>query len=68
MKTLGTITAHINIEKLNEKGKKRLNAKLKRHLIRPHILMYEISDYIYIYIYMYIDIVFLILLHLIFYM
>ena len=42
VKTLGTITAHINIEKLNEKDKKMLNAKLKRHLVRPHTKMYEI--------------------------
>ena len=45
--TLGTITAHINIEKLNERGKKRLNAKLERHLARPHTLSYEISAFIY---------------------
>ena len=53
VKTFGTITAHINIEKLNERGKKkRLNAKLERHLARPHTLPYEVSAlYIYIYIY-----------------
>ena len=45
---LGTITAHINIEKLNERGKKRLNAKLERHLARPHTLPYEVSAFIYI--------------------
>ena len=49
MKILGTITAHINIEKLNERGKKRLNAKLERHLARPHTLPHEISAFIYIY-------------------
>ena len=59
VKTLGTITAHINIEKLNEKDKKMLNAKLKRHLVRPHILLYEISAYIYIYIYTHICILIL---------
>ena len=47
MKILGTITTHIDIEKLNERGKKRLNAKLKRHLARPHTLPYEVSAYIY---------------------
>ena len=31
VKMLGTITAYINIEKLNERGKKRLNAKLEHH-------------------------------------
>ena len=30
--------------------KKMLNAKLKRHLARPHALTHEISTYIYIYI------------------
>ena len=30
--------------------KKRLNAKLKRHLARPHTLPYEVSTFIYIYI------------------
>ena len=47
---LGTITTHIDIEKLNERGKKMLNAKLERHLARPHTLPYEVSAYIYIYI------------------
>ena len=31
--------------------KKILNAKLERHLARPHALTHEISTYIYIYIY-----------------
>ena len=44
-KTLGTITAYINIEKLNERGKKRLNAKLERHLARPHTLLYEVHAF-----------------------
>ena len=37
VKMLETITTHINIEKLNERGKKKkkLNAKLERHLARP---------------------------------
>ena len=48
---LGTIISHIDIEKLNERGKKVLNAKLERHLARPHTLSYEVSAYIYIYIY-----------------
>ena len=50
---LETITTHINIEKLNERGKKekeKLNAKLERHLARPHTLPYEVSAFIYIYI------------------
>ena len=47
---LGTIIAHIDIEKLNERGKKVLNAKIERHLARPHTLSYEVSAYIYIYI------------------
>ena len=47
---LGTIISHIDIEKLNERGKKVLNAKLERHLARPHTLSYEVSAYIYIYI------------------
>ena len=51
---LETITTHINIEKLNERGKKKkkkkkkLNAKLERHLARPHTLPYEVSTFIYI--------------------
>ena len=48
VKTLGTITAHTNIEKLNERGKKRLNAKLERHLTRPHTLPHKVSAFIYI--------------------
>ena len=42
-------------KKLNERGKKKkmLNAKLKRHLARPHALPQGISAYIYIYIYTY---------------
>ena len=48
MKILGTITARTNIEKLNERGKKRLNAKLERHLARPHTLAYVVSAFIYI--------------------
>ena len=46
----GTITARINIEKLNERGKKMLNAKLERHLERPCILPHEVFAFIYIYI------------------
>ena len=38
-------------QKLNERGKKILNAKLERHLARHHALPREISAYIYIYIY-----------------
>ena len=45
---LGTITECINIEKLNKRGKKRLNAKLEHHLARPHTLPYEVFAYIYI--------------------
>ena len=42
----------VTVKKLNERGKKKmLNAKLKRHLARPHALTHEISTYIYIYIY-----------------
>ena len=51
---LGTITTHIDIEKLNERGKKRLNAKLEHHLARSHTLSYEVFAFIYIYIYIYI--------------
>ena len=36
-----------HIEKLNERGKKRLNAKLERHLARSHTLPYEVSAFIY---------------------
>ena len=39
----------------NERGKKRLNAKLKCHLVGPHALSHEVSALIYIYIYIYID-------------
>ena len=35
---LETITAHVNIKKLNDRGKKRLNANLERHLARPYTL------------------------------
>ena len=41
----------IDIEKLNERGKKRLNTKLERHLTRSHVLLHNISTFIYIYIY-----------------
>ena len=34
------------------KGEKMLNAKLERHLTRPHALPHEVSAYIYIYILM----------------
>ena len=51
VKMLGIITAHIDIEKFNERGKKMLNARLMCHLTRPHTLPYEISAFIYIYIY-----------------
>ena len=44
---IGTITAHIDIEKLNERGKKMLNIKLERHLARPHALPYRVSAFIY---------------------
>ena len=47
VKILGTITTHINIEKLNERGTKRLNAKLEHHLARPHTLSHEVSAFIY---------------------
>ena len=50
VKMLGTITARINIEKLNERGKKRLNAKLEGHLARPHTLLRMRSLLLYIYI------------------
>ena len=42
MKTLETITAYI--EKLNEIGKKRLNAKLECHLVEPHALSHEVTE------------------------
>ena len=31
--------------------KKKLNAKLERHMVRPHTLSHEVFAYIYIYIY-----------------
>ena len=46
---LGTITTRINIEKVNERGKKRLNVKLECHLVRPYTLPHEVSA-LYIYI------------------
>ena len=46
MKTLATIIAHINVEKLNESGKKKLNVKLERHLARPHTFPYEVFAFI----------------------
>ena len=42
-------------KKLNEKGKKMLNAKLEHHLGKSYALLHKISTFIYIYIYMYID-------------
>ena len=39
---LGIITAHFDIEKLNERGKKRLNAKLECHLAKSHTGVYEV--------------------------
>ena len=49
-KTLGTITARIYIKKkLNERGKKRLNAKLDHHLTRPHTFPHEVSTFLYKY-------------------
>ena len=44
---LRIITARINIEKLNERGKKRLNAKLEYHLAKPRTLSHEVSTFIY---------------------
>ena len=49
VKMLGIIMAHFDIEKLNERGKKRLNAKLECYLARSHTLLYEVSAYIYWY-------------------
>ena len=64
MKTLGTITTHINIEKLNERGKKKLNAKLKCHLAKFHTLPYEVSTFIYMdYIDVYYKVIFNILVN-----
>ena len=37
-------------QKLNERGKKILHAKLECHLVGPHALSHEVSAYIYIYI------------------
>ena len=55
---LRTITTRFNIEKINERGKRRLNAKLEHHLIRPYTLLHEVSAlYIYIYIYILIRII-----------
>ena len=36
---------------MKEVKKKRLNAKLERHLIGSHALLHEVSAFIYIYIY-----------------
>ena len=38
-------------QKLNERGKKMLNAKLERYLARPHAFPHEISS-LYLYILM----------------
>ena len=54
MKILETITAHIDIVKFIERGKKMLNAKLERHLTRPHTLPYEVMRSLLLYIYIYI--------------
>ena len=35
--------------KLNERGKKKLNAKLDHHLTRPHTFPHEISTFLYKY-------------------
>ena len=40
----------ISKKNLMKRGKKRLNAKLERHITGPHALLHEVSD-IYIYIY-----------------
>ena len=48
---LETITAHIDIVKFIERGKKMLNAKLERQLARFDALPHEVFSYIYIYIY-----------------
>ena len=40
-----------NKKKLNERGRKRPNAKLECYLARPHALLHEVSAFIYIYIY-----------------
>ena len=48
---LETITAHIDIVKFIERGKKMLNAKLERHLTRPHTLPYEVMRSLLLYIY-----------------
>ena len=51
VKTLGTITARIYIikKKLNERGKKRLNAKLDHHLTRPHTFPRDVPTVLYKY-------------------
>ena len=51
---LETITTHIDIVKFIERGKKMLNAKLERHLTRPHTLPYEVMRSLLLYIYIYI--------------
>ena len=48
---LETITTHIDIVKFIERGKKMLNAKLERHLTRPHTLPYEVMRSLLLYIY-----------------
>ena len=51
VKMLETITTHIDIVKFIERGKKMLNAKLERHLTRPHTLPYEVMRSLLLYIY-----------------
>ena len=50
---LGTITADIDIEKLNERG------KLECHLARSYTLPYEVSAFIYINVLVGVRVVFL---------
>ena len=58
VKMLGTITAHVNIEKLNERGKKKTKCKVRAPLGKTsYTPVWGLCFYIYIYIYIYILIV-----------
>ena len=51
VKMIGTITAHVNIEKLNERGKKKTKCKVRAPLGKTsYTLVWGLCFYIYIYI------------------
>ena len=54
VKMLETITAHINIEKLNERGKKKAKCKVRVPLDKTsYTPAWGLCVYVYIYIYIY---------------